>query len=244
MYCWKCGKKLNDDAKFCFACGTKVELPEQDPVDDAMSTEANSVPVFTKPQKAASASATNSKDSAKKSETSLSANQKTTNAAPAKRSYPTFPKPKLLSYIMSSIFISGTIIFLGVDGLRNEDKYISLGGDPHFQGACLIVFGIAIFIFVWVLYSSQYKRYRMSVKKPQEYAALREKELKEQHENYLKQKAARERELAMTPACPVCGKKDITRLSTMNRSLSIGLFGLSSAKIGKQYQCNNCKHLW
>ena len=29
MYCWKCGKELKDDAKFCAYCGEKTKLLEQ-----------------------------------------------------------------------------------------------------------------------------------------------------------------------------------------------------------------------
>lgn len=46
------------------------------------------------------------------------------------------------------------------------------------------------------------------------------------------------------PKCPTCGSTNIKRISTSNRAVSIGLFGLLSGKIGKNYECRNCKAKW
>lgn len=40
--------------------------------------------------------------------------------------------------------------------------------------------------------------------------------------------------------CPYCSSANIGKISTVSRMVSIGLFGLGSKKIGKQYHCNNC----
>ena len=44
--------------------------------------------------------------------------------------------------------------------------------------------------------------------------------------------------------CPVCGSKNTVRITTTSRAVSIAAFGLASGKIGKQYKCNSCKHMW
>lgn len=44
--------------------------------------------------------------------------------------------------------------------------------------------------------------------------------------------------------CPVCGSTNIKRLSNLNRGVSVAAWGAASAKIGKQYECNKCKHKW
>ena len=44
--------------------------------------------------------------------------------------------------------------------------------------------------------------------------------------------------------CPVCGGKDINKISTVNRAASVAMVGIASNKIGKQYKCNKCGHLW
>lgn len=46
------------------------------------------------------------------------------------------------------------------------------------------------------------------------------------------------------PKCPTCGSTNIKRISTANRAVSIGLFGLLSGKIGKNYECRDCKAKW
>lgn len=46
------------------------------------------------------------------------------------------------------------------------------------------------------------------------------------------------------PKCPNCGSTNTQIISTLNRAISIGAVGLASSKIGKQYECKNCKHKW
>lgn len=47
-----------------------------------------------------------------------------------------------------------------------------------------------------------------------------------------------------TPKCPTCGSTNVRHISTLNRAVSIGVFGLFSSKIGKNYECLNCKTKW
>jgi len=44
--------------------------------------------------------------------------------------------------------------------------------------------------------------------------------------------------------CPMCGSKKVKKISNMNRSVSVATMGLASSKIGKQYECDDCKHKW
>ena len=44
--------------------------------------------------------------------------------------------------------------------------------------------------------------------------------------------------------CPMCGSKNVKKISDLNRASSIAMFGAASSKIGKQYECDNCKHKW
>lgn len=46
------------------------------------------------------------------------------------------------------------------------------------------------------------------------------------------------------PKCSTCGSTDIKKISTVNRMVSTGLFGLASSKIGKTHKCNNCGTTW
>lgn len=41
--------------------------------------------------------------------------------------------------------------------------------------------------------------------------------------------------------CPYCQSTNISKIGTLNRVLSVSMFGLASKKIGKQWHCNSCK---
>ena len=43
------------------------------------------------------------------------------------------------------------------------------------------------------------------------------------------------------PTCPICGSTDLKKLSSIDRGASAFMFGLGSNKIGKTYECKNCK---
>ena len=40
--------------------------------------------------------------------------------------------------------------------------------------------------------------------------------------------------------CPYCNSTNVTKIGTVNRAVSVGMFGLASKKIGKQWHCNSC----
>ena len=46
------------------------------------------------------------------------------------------------------------------------------------------------------------------------------------------------------PKCPTCGSTNIKKIPTINRAASVALFGFASSKIGKQFECLNCKYKW
>lgn len=41
--------------------------------------------------------------------------------------------------------------------------------------------------------------------------------------------------------CPYCNSSNVTKIGTVNRAVSVGMFGVASKKIGKQWHCDNCK---
>ena len=46
------------------------------------------------------------------------------------------------------------------------------------------------------------------------------------------------------PKCPTCQSTDVQPISTFSRGASVLTFGLFSSKIGKTYECKNCKYKW
>ena len=51
-------------------------------------------------------------------------------------------------------------------------------------------------------------------------------------------------EQSRVPKCPTCQSTNISKIGTLNRMASVGLFGLASSKIGKTHKCNNCGTTW
>ena len=43
------------------------------------------------------------------------------------------------------------------------------------------------------------------------------------------------------PKCPICGSTNLKKLSALDRGTSAFMWGLGSNKIGKTYECRNCK---
>ena len=44
--------------------------------------------------------------------------------------------------------------------------------------------------------------------------------------------------------CPNCGSKNTKKISTTSRVTSVAMLGVASGKIGKQYECKQCKYKW
>lgn len=78
-------------------------------------------------------------------------------------------------------------------------------------------------------------------------AKQREKEYRVSLQNRFQHKQVEEKclqEQPNTPKCPTCGSTKIKRISTLNRAVSIGMLGIFSGKIGKSYECLDCKAKW
>lgn len=46
------------------------------------------------------------------------------------------------------------------------------------------------------------------------------------------------------PKCPTCGSTNVKKITLLNRAVSIGMLGLLSGKIGKNYECKDCGSKW
>ena len=44
--------------------------------------------------------------------------------------------------------------------------------------------------------------------------------------------------------CPKCHATDYRKIDSLERAASAQLWGVGSGKIGKQYKCNKCGHMW
>lgn len=64
----------------------------------------------------------------------------------------------------------------------------------------------------------------------------------QEYDNNLNNKIKQEQ--ANQPKCPYCGSTNISKISTLNRAVSVGVLGLASSKIGKTHKCNKCGSTW
>lgn len=135
-----------------------------------------------------------------------------------------------------------------------------LGGNT----SIVVLIGLAITATLGILplyacvseYITDCKHYRQSPEAFAEYKAKRFAELQkigqeqqQQYEDMKKRMEEEQREKQeaknRVAPCPICGKTDkVVRVSTLNRSASVAAFGLASSKIGKQYHCKHCDHLF
>ena len=61
---------------------------------------------------------------------------------------------------------------------------------------------------------------------------------------YLEKEKRELEALRNRPRCPKCGSFNFVEISTASRLISVAAWGLASGKIGKQYECKNCRHKW
>ena len=156
--------------------------------------------------------------------------------------------PRFKSKTSISSIVVGFVVIAALVGLA----VLCIGFLPNLFAIILLLFDLLLLCgTAYALYSS-WKESSLLRKNPEEYVRYIEKQeqkIKEAQERsqkeQIKRDAIREEELSKLPVCPICGKKDnVKRLSSFNRSASIAVKGLASAKIGKQYECTYCKHLW
>ena len=183
------------------------------------------------------------------------------NTSAAKRSYniPVPPKPQLFTKGSLKVFLIGLgMLLLSLLLLFAAPDKPEFSEDPitFLMFAVIGIIGGLMFVGVPFLYCLELRDYLQATKDYDGYVKRRTQEIESNQEKMdayhsrtiemQKEQARVEAErLEKLPICPICGKKDcVKRISTLNRSASIAAFGLASSKIGKQYQCERCKHLW
>ncbi len=106
-------------------------------------------------------------------------------------------------------------------------------------GSCLLV-SIAYCIFSLII-----SAYSDIAKNPEKYetinkakAEARQKQIEE-----LKKQSEQDKQ-SNKPQCPTCHSYNVRPISGLNRAGSVFAWGLFSSKIGKTYECLNCKYKW
>ena len=162
--------------------------------------------------------------SPQKTQTKKNNNFKTTHTyAFQKPEKPTFSKGFVIYEIVA------TILFI-----------LMFGSNPPALILEIICFILLPAIFYLKSYFSRLEDFNLSEQNPEAY---QQKKMKEQKAALANAEAERIRQMN-APKCPHCNSTNIERLTTMDRGISLAAFGLASGKIGKQYKCKNCKHMW
>ncbi|MBQ9958152.1 MAG: hypothetical protein IJO89_03800 [Clostridia bacterium] len=111
------------------------------------------------------------------------------------------------------------------------------GEDIEFGAGCLTI-----------LENKVYAQYIMgNPEKEKLYQARLQKELEEfenemkVQEDQVEQNAKQQNKEENLPKCPICGSTNLKKLTALNRGMSTLMWGLGSNKIGKTWECQNCK---
>lgn len=151
------------------------------------------------------------------------------------KNVPKLESPQLIAPIIT-IIISILIIVLAA--FMESVSYLEDGYENEFFIICgLCILGYGIYLFYKRI--SQYKLSSNNFEEYQKQVIRKEDEAKKRSEA-----VASAKRRANAPKCPICGSTNIRRISTLNRGMSVATVGLASSKIGKQYECKNCKHKW
>lgn len=103
---------------------------------------------------------------------------------------------------------------------------------PLFWGG--LIFVILYYVFVLEDYFKAIKQYKNDTQRATEdFEKYKREELRR-----------RENERMSSPKCPVCNSRYIVKISTTSRVASVLMIGIASGKIGKQYKCTECGHMW
>lgn len=132
-------------------------------------------------------------------------------------------KPKVFNVF------GGFAIFFSILG------FISISQDNQALFGLYIILALVFVILNSVLYQKEMDEYELSVNNLDAYKKMiikREDEWAEYEASKTKFR------------CPICNSVNVNRIDSIERAVSVGTMGLASGKIGKQYKCKNCKHMW
>lgn len=157
-------------------------------------------------------------------------------------SMPTPQKPFPWQPLLGVFFAVGAI-FMFYIGLMSYIGFILLGLFEGFIAFCLIVGGYSN-------YQDRRRIYEISLH-DMERAKKEALALDRMNQAIVAEKNAKImnavnpfKEVSNGIKCPMCGKNAGKRISTTSRAVSVATVGLASGKIGKQYKCSSCGHMW
>ena len=158
----------------------------------------------------------------------------------------TFPivKPFMNVYILVGLFFSFLVILF----LLVQLKIVGDGSNAMDTIIICSLFALIMFFIginklkesrrIYDLYKNDAKKYKHEVVISRENEQLQQKLITQMW------KDTKQQNKSGGLKCPICGSKNVSKISTVNRVASVTMVGIASNKIGKQYECKNCKHRW
>ena len=88
-------------------------------------------------------------------------------------------------------------------------------------------------------YNTEKRKYHLALtdfEKYQKEILHEQEEWERQHELERQRKAMK----SVSPKCPYCDSNNTSKIGAVSRGVSVGVLGLASSKIGKQWHCDHC----
>lgn len=156
---------------------------------------------------------------------------------------PRISKSGMISGLLICLFGAVVLVNTIIDHSRSH-SINSGNGDPVILALGSIVLGVIIIFCTLRNYMKTIERYDLA---QSDFAKYQQMIIKEQDAEQRRMEAeyrAQQTKIDAMPKCPLCSSSNVERISTTSRVVSVAAVGIASGKIGKQYKCKNCKHMW
>lgn len=144
-------------------------------------------------------------------------------------------KPK----VSKAYFLYLGIVIVYLIGVLMNDYDNTINNSGYWKLALMMI-AVPTAYNGW-LYINRLQYYKMAIANPKQY---RINKVLHEDARMEYQKMARVAEISKSPICPNCHSHRTERIGVISRVASVAAIGLASSKIGKQYRCKNCKHMW
>ena len=151
-------------------------------------------------------------------------------------------KKKAESVKLAFVGIGATIFCAGLWYLTEMFLFAIITGVLFFGSLCIPVHDIPYYNRKIKSVETELDEIEQMIQKEKQQQKELDEKLEEIDRNAQAHKAAQH--AYDHPECPMCKSHNTRRISTANRAISVATVGLASSKIGKQYECFNCKHKW
>ncbi len=140
-------------------------------------------------------------------------------------------KPKFFTFGWTFILVLAIIILKFAVDFEN-DFYVFYGFGLALFSLCRMVYNYKKNVFEYELAHTDFEEYRQM--KAEKIA-----------EDIIKKDCEEQEMIRNCPSrCPNCNSYNTEEILNGERALSVAWFGVASGKIGKQYKCKTCGHMW